>query len=69
MQNTKFKIDCCSKELPNGKYKPIVSFGFTETKGYKTTGRTLKWSKEFDTKKEADEYAMRQAKIYINQNF
>jgi len=56
-----------SYKLQNGKYVSHVILRFNY--GPHTTERPLSWDKEFDTKEEADKYAILQAKIYIKSKF
>ena len=61
------KIITGSYKLQNGKYVPHVILRFID--GPTTTERPLTWGKQFETKEEADKYAVLQAEIYINKNF
>lgn len=56
----------CSDKLRNGKYMPHAILRFID--GLTITERPLFWDKKFDTKEEADKYAVLQAKIYIKNN-
>lgn len=52
-----------SYELKNGKYVPSVILRFID--GPTIRERPLTWRKQFDTKEEADRYALSQAELYI----